>query len=117
MIHIIVPDDVVRARVLSRRLCSQCGLDYNLIHHRPAVPETCDVCGGALVSRSDDTEEALAERLKDYRTKTEPVLNRFRQKELVIEIDGTGTIPEVQNLIRKELALPAPVKDAAKPVS
>ena len=41
-----VPDDVVRERVLSRRLCSECGLDYNLISHRPAVENVCDVCGG-----------------------------------------------------------------------
>lgn len=111
VVHIQVPDDVVRARVLSRRLCSECGLDYNLIHHRPQAEETCDVCGGKLVTRPDDTEEALAKRLKDYHTKTAPVLDRFRRKELVIEVDGTGSIEEVQNLIRAEISLPARAKD------
>lgn len=107
VIHIVIPDEIVRERVLSRRLCSRCGLDYNLIHHRPAVPETCDVCGGALVIRADDTEEALTSRLQDYHSKTKPVLERFRRKELVIEVDGTGSIEAVQNQIREKLSLPA----------
>ncbi len=106
VIHITLPDEAVRERVLSRRLCSFCGLDYNLIHHRPKVPETCDVCGGKLVSRPDDTEEALANRLRDYHSKTQPMLERFRRKELVVEVDGTGMIPEVQNEIRRHLSLP-----------
>src|SRR5208282_4522997 len=73
VIQIELADQVVRARVLNRRLCSRCGLDYNLIFHRPAVPNVCDVCGGALVSRDDDTPEALASRLRDYHGKTAPI--------------------------------------------
>jgi adenylate kinase len=106
VIHIVIPDEVVRERVLSRRLCSQCGLDYNLIHHRPAVAETCDVCGGALITRTDDTEEAIASRLRDYHTKTEPVLGLFRRKELVIEVDGTASKEAIQHQIRQKLSLP-----------
>ena len=49
-----LPDDEVMRRVLARRLCGQCGLDYNLIAHRPSTVDTCDVCGGALVVREDD---------------------------------------------------------------
>ena len=71
-IHLDLPDEEVRRRVLARRLCSRCGLDYNLIAHRPEVADRCDVCGGELVSREDDTEEALAARLRDYHGKTEP---------------------------------------------
>ena len=90
MIHIDVPDEVVRQRVLSRRLCGKCGLDYNLISHRPAVGDVCDVCGGPLVTRADDTPEVLADRLAGYHSKTEPVLQLFRRKELVLDIDGTA---------------------------
>jgi adenylate kinase len=105
VIHIHVPEEVVRERVLSRRLCSQCGLDYNLISHRPATENVCDVCGGQLKSRPDDTSEALAERLKDYRIKTEPVLDLFRGKELVLDIDGTPPPEEIQSEIRSRLAV------------
>jgi len=105
VIHIQMPDSVVSERVLSRRLCSQCGLDFNLISHRPEVENVCDVCGGQLVSRPDDTPEALAERLKDYHHKTMPVLDLFRRKELVLEIDGTRPRQEVQQDIRSQLGI------------
>ncbi len=104
VIHIDVPDDVVRKRVLSRRLCRQCGLDYNLISHRPAVENICDVCGGDLAARPDDTAAALADRLADYHSKTKPVLELFRQKELVLDIDGTAAAEVIQESIRNRLA-------------
>ena len=104
VIHIDVPDEVVRQRVLSRRLCGKCGLDYNLISHRPAVEDVCDVCGGPLVTRADDTPEALADRLADYHSKTEPVLELFRRKELVLDIDGTAAPEAIQAEIRSLLS-------------
>lgn len=105
VIHIFVPDEVVRKRVLSRRLCSGCGLDYNLISHRPATENECDVCGGLLVARPDDTPEALAERLQDYHAKTEPVLDLFRRKELVLDIDGTPAPEETHRAICSRLGI------------
>ncbi|EMI19033.1 adenylate kinase [Rhodopirellula maiorica SM1] len=103
VIHIQVPDEVVRERVLSRRLCSGCGLDYNLISHRPEVQDICDVCGGGLVCRPDDNSEALAGRLNDYHTKTKPVLRLFERKELVLNIDGTLPPDAMQAQIRSLL--------------
>ncbi|HOX24127.1 MAG TPA: nucleoside monophosphate kinase [Candidatus Krumholzibacteria bacterium] len=103
VINIEVPDRVVLDRVLSRRLCSACGLDYNLIHHRPAVPDRCDVCGGELVTRADDTEAAIRKRLADFHTQTKPVLELFARKELVVTIDGTAAVDTVQAEIRKRL--------------
>jgi adenylate kinase len=95
VIQIDVADDVVMERILSRRLCSQCGLDYNLIYHRPEESGKCDVCGGALVTREDDTPEAVQSRLKDYHTKTKPILKLFEEKELVIRVNGAQGIGQV----------------------
>ena len=61
-----LPDSEVRRRVLNRRLCGNCGMNYNLIANSPAVPGQCDMCGGELVTREDDTEEALAVRFREY---------------------------------------------------
>lgn len=105
VINIVVPDEVVLKRVMSRRLCENCGLDYNLIHHRPEVENRCDVCGGVLVSRADDTQEAVSSRLIDFHTKTKPVLDLFARKELIIHIDGTSAVEEVQQEIRTKLNL------------
>lgn len=105
VIHIVVDDDVVLERILARRLCKQCGLDYNLIHHRPEVRDQCDVCGGNLVQRADDTIEAVRGRLQDYRQQTEPVLDLFRRKELVLEVDGSLAANEVQEHILQQLSV------------
>jgi adenylate kinase len=106
VIHLDLPDSEVRRRVLARRLCSSCGLDYNLIAGRPAVEGICDVCGGTLITREDDTEEALAVRLRDYHEKTNPVLDLFRRKEYVATIDARPGKTEIQQAIRDSLQLP-----------
>ena len=105
VIYIDVPDEVVIARALARRKCTQCGLDYNLIHHRPEQEGVCDVCGGPLASRADDTESALAKRLHDFNTQTKPTLDQFDHKELVVHIDGRGSPEQVQAETRRRLGL------------
>jgi adenylate kinase len=102
-----LPDEEVQRRVLSRRVCSQCGLDYNLIAHRPEVADVCDVCGGSLERREDDTPEALARRLANYYAETEPVIDVFGRKELVVRIDATPSKDEVFDAITDRLAQPA----------
>ena len=102
-----VPDAVVQERILNRRLCPTCGLDYNLIFHRPAVANTCDICGAGLIARPDDTPEAIQARLQDYHTKTQPILELFRRKELVVRVDGTRAAAEVQQDLRRQLGQPS----------
>jgi adenylate kinase len=112
VIHLQLPDEEVRRRVLARRLCSRCGMDYNLIAHRPSREGRCDVCGGELVSREDDNEHALAARLRDYHAKTNPVLDLFRRKEFVFSVDARPDKATVQQEIRERLELPAYVRPA-----
>src|ERR1700749_3748660 len=100
VIYLDMPDSEVRRRVLARRLCSGCGLDYNLLASSPQVAGKCDACGGEPVTREDDTKEALAGRLRDYHQKTNPVLDIFRRKEYVITVDARPDREEVQQVIR-----------------
>ena len=95
-----LPDSEVRRRVLNRRLCADCGMDYHLIDSSPKVPGQCDSCGGELVTREDDTEEALAVRLRDYHEKTDPVIELFRRKEYVFTVDARSAPEAVQEQIR-----------------
>lgn len=106
VIQIVVPDEVVLERILSRRLCPKCGLDYNLIHHRPRYADRCDVCGTTLTVRADDVPEAIRARLRDYHTKTEPTLELFRKKGLIVHVDGTKPTDEVYRELREKLGLP-----------
>ncbi len=107
VIDLHLPDEEVMRRVLARRLCSGCGLDYNLIAHRPRKPDTCDVCGSTLVARDDDNPEALAVRLAHYHEETKPLIEIFDRKEFVGTVDATKPVDEVQAAIRERFGLPA----------
>jgi len=106
VINLEMPDSEVERRVLSRRLCSGCGLDYNLIASRPEVEDVCDVCGGTLQRRADDNPEALANRLRDYHDKTKPVIDLFERKEFVAHVDATQERADVYADIVRRLDLP-----------
>jgi len=108
VIHLDAPDSLVTERVVARRVCSQCDLDYNLIGHRPKVYGICDVCGGTLAVRSDDHEEAIKKRIEDYHAKTEPMLQFFRRLGIMYTVDATQNVDVVHAAIRKALNLPSP---------
>ena len=105
VIHVDVSRKVTLERALARRICGRCGLDYNLIFHRPEEPDTCDVCGGPLIARPDDNEQALRQRLEDFAQKTVPAIELFEQKGLVLRVDGTKDREAVQAEIRAGLGL------------
>ncbi|HEX6658878.1 MAG TPA: nucleoside monophosphate kinase [Ilumatobacter sp.] len=100
-----LPDEEVAKRVLSRRICASCGLDYNVVGRRPEESEICATCGGQLVMREDDNPEALAARLGDYHAKTKPIIELFERKECVLRIDAKQAIAVIQDEIRRKLAL------------
>jgi adenylate kinase len=105
VVNLYLPDEEVAHRVLSRRLCSQCGMEYNLIADRPQREDTCDVCQGQLVARADDNPEALAVRLAAYHEETKPLIAIFERKEFVATIDATRSVEEVQANIRERFDL------------
>ncbi len=105
VIDLDMPDSEVERRVLARRLCTGCGLDYNLMAHRPAVIDVCDVCGSPLVARDDDNPAALAVRLREYHEKTAPVIALFQRKEFVASIDATQAIDAIHDEIRARFRL------------
>jgi adenylate kinase len=115
VIHLDLPDGEVRRRVLARRLCSGCGMDYNLLASSPREPGQCDVCGAPLVRREDDTEEALAVRLREYHEKTDPVLAIFARKEYVVTVDARPSRDQIQADIRQRLRLPPRQLSMAEP--
>jgi adenylate kinase len=98
-----LPDAEVAVRVLSRRICASCGLDYNVVGRRPEESEICATCGGKLVMREDDNPEALAARLRDYHEKTQPIIELFERKECVLRIEAKQPIAAIQDEIRRRL--------------
>lgn len=105
VVFLDLPDSQVRGRVLSRRLCERCGMDYALIESRPEQEDLCDVCDGRLVTREDDTAEALTARIRDYRKDIEPVLELLGRKTRVFMVDASRDPGSVQAQIRACLGL------------
>lgn len=89
-----VPEDVVVERISSRRVCSECGAIYSTASSESAA-EACAKCGGKLVQRDDDTEEAVRKRLAIYNEQTEPLLALFDGIGLLEVVDGVGDPDEI----------------------
>jgi adenylate kinase len=104
VVHISVPRDVLMTRLTGRLTCRECGRAYHRVFSPPAVAGVCDACGGELYVRSDDTEEAVARRLGIYYSQTEPLLDRWRRRDLVHEVDGNREIDAVTDSIVAGLA-------------
>ncbi|MBV8559336.1 MAG: adenylate kinase [Acidimicrobiia bacterium] len=89
VIDLEVPTDVVLKRLASRRVCVECGTNYSL-ERPPSDPETCDVCGGKVVQREDDTETAIRRRLQLYEEQTAPLIAWYMTKDKLVTVDGVG---------------------------
>lgn len=78
ILHLDVPLDALLGRLTSRRQCPTCGTIYNLLHQPPRVPGICDKDSTPLVTRKDDQEDVVAERLKTYIALSRPVLAHYQ---------------------------------------
>ena len=80
---------MVLRRLASRRVCVDCGTNYS-VSAPPSVNWTCDVCGGEVVQREDDTEDAIRRRLELYERQTAPLIGWYEAKGLLAQVNGTG---------------------------
>lgn len=87
-------EELVR-RLSARWICGQCGEPYHAESKKPGVAGKCDACGGELVQREDDRPEAVRRRLEVYEEKTEPVLGYYRNRGLLRDVRGEGSVDEV----------------------
>jgi adenylate kinase len=94
---------VLIARIVSRRVCPNCGASYNLLTKKPLKEGICDNCGAKLEQRKDDTEAAFATRLDAYQKSTEPLIKYYAEKGLLGEVDGLKEIQDVFAEISKFL--------------
>lgn len=95
VVHLMVDYEKIVARLSGRRQCPVCGTLYSLTTNPPRVPGICDLDGAALVTREDDRESVIRERLREYDRQTVPILEFFRQAGVqMIEIEGGDSSPE-----------------------
>jgi adenylate kinase len=95
VVHLVVDYDRIVARLSGRRQCPVCGTLYSLKTNPPKVAGICDLDGAKLVTREDDRESVIRERLHEYDVQTVPILNYFREASVpVFEISGAGATPQ-----------------------
>ncbi len=102
-----VPTDEVVRRLSGRRTCRDCGVPYHLVLEPPRRHDTCDACGGALQQRDDDHEAVIAARLEVYARDTAPLLDYYRDRGLLAEIDGRGKHDDVLAALLAHFDVPA----------
>jgi adenylate kinase len=95
VLMLVAPETEIVRRLSGRRTCPRCGAVYHLESRPPASAGVCDVCGGALVQRPDDTEGVIRQRLGVYAEQTIPVADAYRQKGILVEVDGLGDVEVV----------------------
>lgn len=94
---------ILTGRITGRRICKECGEIYHITSNPSQVENVCDVCGGQLYQRNDDTVESLTIRLEEYSNQTTSVLDYYSQKGIVVKIDASQPIQNVWQDVSKAL--------------
>ena len=101
-----VPAGLIVERLAGRRTCRGCGAPYHRSFDPPKREGACDRCGGELLQRDDDREETVKARLDVYDAQTAPLVDYYRQRGILREIDGVGKVDDIQNRVIKALGDP-----------
>lgn len=91
VVNIDTPKEELVKRICGRRVCKKCGAPYHVVNVKPKVEGICDICGGELIQRADDNEEALVTRLEAYNKMTKPLLEYYEKKGLLKTFDGSAS--------------------------
>lgn len=99
VLHVTLGDDELFRRLSGRRTCKTCGAIYNVFDRPPKTEGRCDADGGELVQRSDDSEAVVRERLAAYVRQTQPLVEYYRRRRVLREIDGAQPVESVAHAV------------------
>ena len=102
-INVEVPDENIVNRMSGRRACVGCGATYHIEFAPTKVEDVCDHCGASLILRDDDKPETVQKRLNVYHEQTQPLIDYYTGKNILVEVDGTVDINDVFAAIVKVL--------------
>lgn len=97
VILINIDEKTLEKRIVGRRICENCNAIYNINDEKssPKIESVCDKCGGKLYQRTDDNLESFQTRYQMYREKTEPIINYYKEKNVLQTVDGNDTVENV----------------------
>ena len=98
-INVEVPDENIVNRMSGRRACVSCGATYHIVYAPTKVENVCDHCGGNLILRDDDKPETVQKRLNVYHDQTQPLIDYYTKKNILVEVDGTVDLKDVFDAI------------------
>jgi adenylate kinase len=84
-----VKKEILMERLTGRRVCKDCGATYNVVGMPPKKEGVCDVCGGELYQRADDTAETVANRIEVYNSQTKPLIDYYEKAGNIVHMDGS----------------------------
>ncbi len=94
-VNVHVPDENIVNRMSGRRACVSCGGTYHVVYAPTKKEGICDACGGELILRDDDKPETVQKRLAVYHEQTQPLIDFYQNKGILVEVDGTKEMAEV----------------------
>ena len=103
VLNFVLADDAIVERLSGRRVCRSCGRGYHIKFMRPKVEGVCDVCGGELYTRKDDNIEAITNRLEVYRRQTEPLIEFYKARRLLRDVDAAPDAETVLTAVKSVL--------------
>ncbi|MDR2029644.1 MAG: adenylate kinase [Treponema sp.] len=103
VVNFDIPDSAVLERLSGRRVCRNCGINYHVVFNKPQKENVCDACGGEIFVREDDREEAVQKRLQVYREQTAPLIEYYRAKGLLIDVDARPAVDAVVENFKRAL--------------
>jgi len=105
VINFDIPDSGVLERLGGRRVCRKCGYNFHSVFNKPKKDGVCDHCGGEVYIRDDDKPEAVQKRLEVYRAQTAPLIDYYREKGLLLDIDARPMVDQIVINFKKAMGL------------
>ena len=106
VLNLVAPEEVIVERLTQRRHCGKCGALFNLVTVKPKKKDTCDKCGSPLMLRKDDEPETVRKRIQVYSSETSPVIDYYRKRKVLVDVDATKRPKEVFASVVKILGKP-----------
>jgi adenylate kinase len=103
VLNLHVDDAVIVKRLSGRRVCPSCGMTYHITNNPPKDNVTCDNCKTLVIQRDDDKQETVVNRLKTYHDQTEPLIDYYNKKGLLLTVNGANKVEDTNNAVMKAL--------------